>query len=683
MNKPNQTHSQFRSKIRWGVFTLIALLVIAIFFILPKPLNQAITKVNDATGIGFPTLPTESFRLGLDLKGGAHLVYQADTAQFSEDEKGEAIEGVREVIERRVNGFGVGEANVQSTKVGDDYRLIVELPGIQDVNAAIQMIGGTPILEFKEENDVPPRELTAEEKKGMDEFNKDAEKRAKELLKKIKDGTSFEQVARESSEDTGTKEKDGYLGFLPENQLLPSFKQWAEKAKTGDVATKLVTSTQGYHILKMGETQEGEDVVSASHILICYLGADGCDTPMYTKQEAEVKAKELFDQANANNFETLAKEFSTEPGADVSGGDLGTFGRNSGFVPEFEDAVFNAEVGKIIGPVETQFGYHVIYKKDQHPSKEYELSHIFVRTQLETDILPPQDPWKSTGLTGKQLEKSEVVTDPQTGAIQIALQFDSEGKELFKDITTRNVGKPIAIYLDGLLSGTPPVVQTPITDGRAVITGGFNLAEARQRVRDLNTGALPVPIELVSQQTIGASLGAESLQKSLYAGIVGVIIVMIFMLLYYRLPGLVSIVALGIYIALTLALFKLIGVTLTLAGIAGFILSIGMAVDANVLIFERLREELRSGKSMKLAVEEGFLRAWSSIRDGNISTLITCLMLIWLGTSFVKAFAIALSIGILVSMFTAITASRLFLRFVVPWVKERGGWLFLGGRKAE
>ncbi len=682
MNKPNHTQSQLRSKIRWGVFSLIALLIIAIFFILPRPVNQVINKVNSATGIGFPTLPTEDFRLGLDLKGGAHLVYQADTTQFSEAEKGEAIEGVREVIERRVNGFGVGEANVQSTKVGVDYRLIVELPGIQDVNAAIKMIGGTPILEFKEENDIPPRDLTPEEQKSIDEYNKDAEQRAKELLKKIKDGASFEEVARESSEDTGTKEKDGYLGFIPESAMLPSFQTWVEKAEPGDVSKTLVTSTQGYHILKLGETREGEPQVTASHILICYLGAQRCDNAQYTKQEAEAKAKEIFEQATAKNFADLAKEFSTEPGADTSGGDLGTFGRGR-MTPAFEEAVFNAEAGQIIGPVETEFGYHVIYKKDEQPSKEYELSHIFVRTQSATDILPPQDPWKTTGLTGKQLDKAEVVTDPQTGAIQIALQFDSEGKELFRDITTRNVGKPIAIFLDGELSGAPPVVQTPITDGQAVITGNFTLMEARQRVRDLNTGALPVPIELVSQQTIGASLGAESLQKSLYAGIVGVIIVMIYMLLYYRLPGLISVVALIIYISLSLALFKLIGVTLTLAGIAGFILSIGMAVDANVLIFERLKEELTSGKSLKLAVEEGFIRAWSSIRDGNISTLITCLMLIWLGTSFVKAFAITLSIGILVSMFTAITASRLFLRLVVPWIKDRGGVLFLGGRKAE
>jgi len=186
---------------------------------------------------------------------------------------------------------------------------------------------------------------------------------------------------------------------------------------------------------------------------------------------------------------------------------------------------------------------------------------------------------------------------------------------------------------------------------------------------------------LIAQQTVGATLGAKSLQSSLYAGIVGILIVMVFMLLYYRLPGLLSVIALTLYVALVLALFKLIGVTLTLAGIAGFILSIGMAVDANVLIFERLKEELQEGKSLKAAVEEGFIRAWTSIRDGNISTLITCILLIWFGSSFVQGFAVTLAIGILISMFSAISVTRIMLRFIVPWFKSEANWLFLGAKK--
>ncbi|PIZ95315.1 MAG: protein translocase subunit SecD [Candidatus Magasanikbacteria bacterium CG_4_10_14_0_2_um_filter_37_12] len=284
----------------------------------------------------------------------------------------------------------------------------------------------------------------------------------------------------------------------------------------------------------------------------------------------------------------------------------------------------------------------------------------------------------NTSLSGGQLGRAEVTTDSRTGAIQVALQFDSEGKDLFKDITERNVGKPVAIFLDG----TPisiPVVQQAIGDGRAVITGNFDLAEARLLSQRLNAGALPVPIELVSQQSVGATLGAVSLKQSLYAGVVGLILVMIFMILYYRLPGLISVLTLSLYAVLTLAIFKWVGVTLTLAGIAGLILSVGMAVDANVLIFERLKEELREGKSLRTAVEEGFLRAWSSIKDGNVSTLITCALLLFFGSSFVKGFAITLALGVLVSLFTAVTVTRIILRFIVPWFKDnKAAWLFLG-----
>jgi len=194
----------------------------------------------------------------------------------------------------------------------------------------------------------------------------------------------------------------------------------------------------------------------------------------------------------------------------------------------------------------------------------------------------------------------------------------------------------------------------------------------------LNAGALPVPIDFISQQSVGASLGAESLMKSLKAGVIALVLVMIFMILYYRLPGLLSVIALVLYLAVTLAVFKLIGVTLTLAGIAGLVLSIGMAVDANVLIFERLKEELKDGKSLKASVEEGFLRAWPSIRDGNVSTLITCALLIWFGSSFVQGFAITLALGILMSMFSAITVTRILLRFVIPWFENKGKWLFTG-----
>jgi len=349
-------------------------------------------------------------------------------------------------------------------------------------------------------------------------------------------------------------------------------------------------------------------------------------------------------------------------------------------VKEFEDAVFKAQVEQIVGPVETSFGFHIIYKKAEQKAQDIEIWRILVKTKSEADILPPQNDWKSTGLSGKQLKHSEVVSDPRTGAVQVSLQFNEEGTKLFADITERNVGKPVAIFLDGKPISEPRVNEA-IRNGQAVISGSFDITEAKTLSQRLNAGALPVPVELISQETVGATLGAESLAKSLYAGLIGTLIVMLFMVLYYRLPGFLSVIALVLYASLTLAVSKLIGVTLTLSGIAGFIMSVGMAVDANVLIFERTKEELRAGKSLKTAAEEGFLRAWSSIRDSNFSTLISCVILIWFGSSFVQGFAVTLTIGVLLSMFTAIVVTRTMMRFVLPWFAEKGNWMFLGHQK--
>ena len=277
--------------------------------------------------------------------------------------------------------------------------------------------------------------------------------------------------------------------------------------------------------------------------------------------------------------------------------------------------------------------------------------------------------------TQKNLKKAALDFDPNTNQPLVALEFDDTGKDLSGQITQANVGKPVAIFLDGAVISAP-TVQEAITDGKAVISGNFTVKEAKDMVRRLNSGALPVPIKLLSQQTIGASLGADSVQKSLAAGIIGLLAATIFMLIFYRFPGLLSVFALLIYAIVSLAIFEAIPVTMTLAGIAGFILSIGMAVDANVLIFERTKEELRAGQSLTMAIENGFARAWTSIRDSNVSSIITCLVLAWFGTSVVKGFAITLAIGILVSMFTAITVTRTFLRLLVTQKLEGKLWLF-------
>ena len=271
----------------------------------------------------------------------------------------------------------------------------------------------------------------------------------------------------------------------------------------------------------------------------------------------------------------------------------------------------------------------------------------------------------STGLTGRLLSNSQLEFNNQVGGTPIVgLTFNAEGTSLFAKITRENTGQLLGIFLDREPISLPRINEE-IPSGRAQISGSFTPDVAKTLVRNLNYGALPVPIELVSTQTIGPSLGASALHAGVKAGIWGFLIVVIFLILWYRLPGFIASIALLLYACISLAVFKLIPVTLTAAGLAGFILSIGMAVDANILIFERMKEELRRGRTLTSAIHEGFHRAWLSIRDSNISSIITAIVLFWLGTSAVKGFALTLGLGVLISMFTAITVSRTFL-FALP-----------------
>ncbi len=460
-----------------------------------------------------PLVKELPFSLGLDLQGGTHLAYKADVSNIPEADRPGALEAARDIIERRVNAFGVSEPLVQvNHSAGGDYRIIAELAGVKDVNEAIKIIGETPILEFKEQAD--------------------------------------------------------------------------------------------------------------------------------------------------NNIVIPAQDASSTPTVDLN------------------------------------------------------------LTQS----------WKNTNLTGKNLKRASLQFNQNDGSPEVSLEFDSEGGQLFADITGRNIGKPVAIFLDGYAISVP-MVNDKITDGKAVISGRFNVEEAKLLVKRLNSGALPVPISLISQKTVEASLGSKSISNSLQAGIIGLLLVSLFMILYYRLPGLLSVVSLLVYGLTVLAIFKalpvwlalimivimvglifytfneikifngtlallfaVIGIllfiyaikpiTLSLSGIAGFILSVGMAVDANILIFARTREELRSGKSVSQAVDNGFKRAWPSIRDGNVSTIITCLILIFFGTSTVQGFGTTLFIGIAVSLFSAIVITHtLFVIILGDWLEKRT-WL-LGVRRQK
>lgn len=288
------------------------------------------------------------------------------------------------------------------------------------------------------------------------------------------------------------------------------------------------------------------------------------------------------------------------------------------------------------------------------------------------EVTTPEDSAKfaalfeDIGLTGRMIERAILEFNPTTNEPVVGLTFTDEGRSVFAKTTKENVGDFIGIFLDGEIISWP-TVREPITDGRAQISGQFTLDTAKGLVRDLNYGALPIPITLISEQTIGPSLGEAAVKGGVKSGIISFIIIAVFLLIWYRLPGLVAVVALSIYVVLMLALFKLIPVTLTAAGIAGFILSMGMAVDANILIFERMKEELARGRGIWDSMHEGFARAWLSIRDSNISSIITGAILYYLGsTSVVTGFALVFVVGVIVSMFTAITASRLLLYAVAP-----------------
>lgn len=517
--------------------------------------------------------------LGLDLQGGLHLEYKLDLTKVAPEKVREAESAVQAVVERRVNAYGVGEPVVQLAHRGEETFLIVEFPGAKDMEDVKDVIQKTPFLDFREPK---TEEEIASEKKQMEEafasMNEQSRQQAISVLERVKNGEDFAALAKEFSQDPGSKENDGILDFQKKGAFVPAFDEalFADGLNDGDLVSELVETEYGWHIIKKLETRGEGD-------------------------EREIKSQHIL-------------------------------------------------LGKIV---------------------------------------PPVDQFKTTGLTGEYLDNAALNLGNNMGGglsePQVVLSFDSEGAKMFADITKRNLGKQVAIYLDDQVVSAP-TVQAEITDGQAVISGNFSVAEAKELAQRLNEGALPVPIELVSQQSAEATLGTEALQKSLRAGLIGLAITTLYMIVYYRFYGLIASLALVIYTATIVTVVKLsnftpISITLTLAGIAGLILSIGMAVDANVLIFERIREELRRGKPLRRAIDEGFNRAWPSIRDGNYSTIITCVILMIMGTGFVKGFAIILILGVMISMFTAIVLVRIIITFVSgPWL-ERRMWLIMNNKK--
>jgi preprotein translocase subunit SecD len=295
-----------------------------------------------------------------------------------------------------------------------------------------------------------------------------------------------------------------------------------------------------------------------------------------------------------------------------------------------------------------------------------------------TATLDASPTFLGTDLTGKYIKRAQLVFDQTSTEPIISLVFTDEGGKLFEQITKENVGKVLAIYLDGQPISAP-VIREAITGGEAQISGGFTAEDARLLVGRLNSGALPVQISLLSSQTVGASLGADAINDGVNAALIGFIAIALFLLIWYRLPGLVSVISLAIYTAITLAVYKVLPVTLTAAGIAGFVISIGLAVDATILIMERFKDERRGGKNLGDAMSAGYDRAWLSIRDANTATLITAVILFWFGSTLIKGFALTLGIGVFIGLFSALTVSRLLL-LALPRPKGKvGAFLFSSG----
>jgi protein-export membrane protein SecD/preprotein translocase SecF subunit len=684
--------------------------------------------------------------LGLDLQGGSQLDYKIDLRKVPETERKTIVDGIYNVINKRVNSLGVSEPNIYTSDVADEKHLIVELAGIKDLEQAKQIVGKTIQLEFKEQKTGPADPKAAETVKNS----------AQALLNKVLAGGDLATLGQEEAQANPEKVifnqskdfqfKDEIQGQIADQlfTLKPgeTLKTLIDTSGnyTVDSSGKLVQGTPGYIVAKLTDKRDQEREISTPkqiftrHILIAYKGAQKADASI-TRTDAE--AKKIADDVLAklksgSSFDDLAKQYSDDASNKNTGGVLTKPVTNDGtYAKEFEDAASATALSQLSPVFKSPFGYHIIRVDKINDAKTEKKTEPQVKYEAVYYDASP-DPWQETKLNGEHFVHADVEFN-QMYQPYVSIQFNDEGGKLFEEITGRNVGKPLAIFVGGQLISAPNV-DAKIAGGKAQISGRFTIDEANNLARDLNTGAIPAPITLAGQNSIGATLGQDALAKSLFAGLIGFLLVALFMIIYYRLPGLLASAALAVYcgiliflikislpiaaslaiavvvfivliskilkardssaekgISLILACFILFFITyilstsivLTLAGIAGVILSIGMAVDANILIFERIKEELRDGRALNAAIEVGFDRAWNSIRDSNFSSLITCGILFYFGSSNIQGFAFNLAAGILVSMFTAITITKTFLAALVNTKLAQKLWLFGTPKKKE
>ena len=588
-------------------------------------------------------------KLGLDLQGGSHLVYQA---AIEDPVSGELVPptdiqmaSLKTIIERRVNSSGLGEPIIQ--QLGAD-RLLIQLPGVDDPGRAKAFIGETARLEFKHRILNVPRDIDAI---------------SGEDILSVTIGTVPRETPEEPGIETGAGEEESGTEVIPEAEVEPTIEGSEEQVATGEESSQ-------------GPEAEGEGVEPGSEEPEAAEGP-----PFLIVEFTESAADEFMLVLNRLNESLLPVPGTTDTypsslSVAVQGKETRSFDLLAPFIQHIDggDSFALAMVSSTFQPLAA----------DVESAREIlgdDLSVTFREIQGKVD--------QDIGLTGDDLARAYPGQHRGSGRPIVNIEFKSEGARKFGELTAEIVNTPeqIAIFLDEeeLIA---PVVSSVITGGAAFIQGrDFSVERVRDIALLLESGRLPIPIELVQERDVDAILGADSLAKSVVAGLVGLALVFLFMALYYRIPGLVAAVALVIYAAFVLAIFKIIPVTLTLSGVAAAILSIGMAVDANVLIFERMKDELRAGRTLLSAINLGFGRAWPAIRDGNVSTLLTCLVLYYfgdtLGATVVKGFAATLAIGVAVSMFSAITLSRTFLRLLVTTPVGRRLDLFVPAGSAE
>lgn len=675
MNKYAAKAGFSKRQARIGAFAVFVAFLIGCGIAYPKPWNQAMTAMDGAVHFHLPYLPSTEYRLGLDLQGGAHLVYEADMSAIPDADKTDALSGVRDVVERRVNAFGVSEPIVQTTVSAGHYRVIVDLPGVSNVADAVKQIGETPVLTFRIPDENISVDPTAEQQAQIDAAQETERNDALDVLDRALAGEDFAALAKEKSIDDATKDNGGYVGFISSED--EEYGGLADRIKNDNLRKGIIKGlyegTSRMHVVKY-ISRKTELEPQISHILICYSGATGCQNTR-TKEEAKAIIDDIASRVTKSTFASFAKDKSEDPGSRDLGGDLGYL-KPGDTVEAFDTAAFALKNGRISEVVETDFGYHLLYRPTSRDVPYYEIAQVEMPWTTLSDIFVV-DPWKNTELSGKHVKHASVGFDQNTGSPYVVLDFNEEGADLFADLTEQNIGKVIGIFLDGQAI-TTPTVQQAIYGGQATITGSFTIDEAKLLAQRLNAGALPVPINVVSQQTIGPALGQASLDKSVQAGLIGFALIALFMVAYYRLAGFLAVIALVFYAVANLALYKIFGVTITLAGIAGFVLSLGIAVDANVLIFERLKEELRSGRDLPTAADEAFRRAWPSIRDGNLTTLIATGVLYWIGEGFIRGFALTLTIGVLLSMFSAMFVTYVLFMLIIRLKCLRKPVFFLG-----